>query len=91
MKITKITADSLHGRVLIALRAGRMDYSQIRERVPASHHTLAALHYKGLIEKDQFVYQITPAGRAACPNRRDSKIEPMHARKSQAKQQGATA
>lgn len=86
----KITANSPHGRVLIALRAGRMDCSQIRERVPASQHALSALHSKGLIEKDELIWQITPAGRDACPNRRDARLEPMHAKKPAA-QQGAAA
>lgn len=86
-----ITANSLHGRVLIALRAGRMERQQLTERIPSCHHALTELSSKGMIEKDDQAYLITTAGRAACPNRCDAKLEPMHARKSQAKQQGAWA
>jgi DNA-binding HxlR family transcriptional regulator len=91
MKPTAITANNLHGRVLIALRAGRMTSSQLRERIPGFYQTLPELESNGLIEKDDPFYQITDAGRAACPNRRGAALEPMYARKSATVQQGATA
>ena len=89
MKITDVTANNLYGRVLIALRAGRMTCSQLRERIPAFYQTLPELESRGLIKKEDPFYQITDAGRAACPNRRDAMLEPMHARKSASVQQGA--
>ena len=39
----KINANTTHGRVLIALRAGRMDGSQIRDRVGSAHYFLTVL------------------------------------------------
>ena len=77
----KNTADDMAGRVLIALRAGAMDCSQLRVRLPACHAALKFLARSGLIECDLFVYRITDAGRAACPNRRDATLIPMYAKK----------
>lgn len=86
-----ITANTTHGRVLIALRAGQMSAMQLRERIPFGSHVVTALLRDGLVEISNDLYRLTAAGREACPNRRDARLEPMHARKSQAKQQGACA
>ena len=74
----KINANTTHGRVLIALRAGHMDSSQIRERVGTNYYTLSSLIQDGLIKFNNDVYQLTDTGREACPNRRDAAMEPMH-------------
>jgi len=88
----KINANTTHGRVLIALRAGRMDGSQIRDRVGSAHYVLTVLVQDGLVEFRNDAYQLTDAGREACPNRRDAELDPKH-QKSPAKilQQGAAA
>lgn len=71
-KCKKITAGSETGRILLALRAGEMYPSQVRERF-ASTPSITTLVRAGLIEKagsgDDAVYRLTASGRAACPTR----------------------
>jgi hypothetical protein len=74
----KITSDNTPGRMLIALRAGRMECQQIREAFPDSSSTLHALKTDDLIEKVSGYWTLTQAGRDVCPNRRDTKFEPLH-------------
>lgn len=74
----KITPNNTSGRLLIALRAGRMTHEQIREAFPDCCAAFTALHFDGLIEKVGGYWQITPEGRNVCPNRRDAKPEPLH-------------
>lgn len=70
---TGLTADSTSGRVLLALRAGRMTSSEIRERFPTGTD-LSGLARRGLVriasdgEKGS-AYELTDAGRATCPLR----------------------
>ncbi len=71
---TGLTADSINGRVLLALRAGRMTSSEIRERFPTGNPDLTGLARRGLVrvvsdaEKGS-VYELTDAGRDVCPRR----------------------
>lgn len=63
-------------RVLLALRAGPCDSVQLNERFTAGPHFAAALVRQGMAEAEPVdakltVYRITPAGRQACPRRRD--------------------
>lgn len=75
----KITATSAQGRLLLAMRAGRMEAAQLREAFPTlCSSTLNALSLKQLVENANGYWQLTQAGREACPNRRDTKPEPMH-------------
>ena len=68
---TDITADSSGGRILLALRAGKMFGDQISERNLNNGNNLARLFRLGFVEKDsEGAYCLTDAGRAACPTRR---------------------
>lgn len=79
----QITANSQEGRVLLALRPGKMDVAQLDERLPTVYgNLLTKLVRAGLIELNDRCYRITAAGIAACPNRRDAKPEPMHTSRS---------
>lgn len=63
----KFAADSTLGRLLIALRAGSMEISALRERV--SGNVYAAIRdgkRRGLIENYSGYYRITERGLAAC-------------------------
>jgi len=75
----RITANSMEGRVLLALRPGGMDVSQLAERIPtATGNLFTKLVRAGLIQDDVRHYRITAAGLAACPTRRDAKSEPRY-------------
>lgn len=98
----KITPINQPGQILLALRAGRMESTHLSERFSFASGWLHRMNAEGLIERNEdMVWSITPAGRAACPNRRDAKMEPMHTCKtsksrahgwsSTRQQQGATA
>lgn len=63
-----ITAGSINGRVLLALRAGPIAYSELAERF-GYRLPLAPLLRAGLIVCTDDTYRITDAGRAACPFR----------------------
>jgi len=40
---------------------------------------MSQMHATGLIQvNDDMVWSLTEAGRAACPNRRDAKLEPLY-------------
>ncbi len=58
-------------RVLQALRAGPMQSDELFERMNGKY-ALAPLLKRGFIEESATGYRITPAGRAACPNRRST-------------------
>ncbi|MEI7456573.1 MAG: hypothetical protein WCK93_07575 [Nitrosomonadales bacterium] len=96
MKIKKITATNPPGRILLALRAGRMETVQLIAKFSFTHSWLSQMISDGLIEKneDGFLH-ITAVGRAACPNRRDAEFEPAYTSKRNASgssyQQGASA
>lgn len=72
-----ITADSMDGRVLLALRAGPTTTSELAERfgykTPLGH-----LVRTGLIVNTDDTYRLTDAGRAACPfrNPEAAKVSP---------------
>jgi predicted transcriptional regulator len=68
----KITSETSQGRILLALRAGWMNISQIRERVNDSSKYIADLQRKNLIEKKDDLYRLTENGLKSCPNRRDN-------------------
>lgn len=69
MALSAITADSLEGRILLALRAGEMDSSSCQERFKCFSQAAVDLVRAGLIERGDESYRITEAGRAACPFR----------------------
>lgn len=77
-----ITANSVEGRVLLALRAGGMDVMQLTERIASSSPAIRQLVRAGLITDDCRHCRITAKGLAACPKRRDAKPEPLHASRS---------
>ncbi|OGB74888.1 MAG: hypothetical protein A2496_23850 [Burkholderiales bacterium RIFOXYC12_FULL_60_6] len=84
----KITPINQPGRILLALRAGRMESSQITETFSFAYSWIFRLIAAGLIERNEdYVVSITPAGRAACPNRRDAQREPMPFKKPAPAQQ----
>lgn len=69
-----ISPQSIPGRMLLALRAGRMMPSELQERFPsACNFHLGRLMSDGLVDKcgGRFseTYGLTEAGRAACPAR----------------------
>lgn len=64
----EITADSIDGRVLLALRAGPTTTSELAERFGYKTH-LGHLVRAGLIANTDDTYRLTEAGRAACPFR----------------------
>lgn len=72
-----ISADSWDGRVLLALRAGATDASELAERWPISRSTvsnsISRLIARGLVDeigdRQSKTYRLTPAGRDACPLR----------------------
>ncbi len=66
--MTAITADSLSGRILLALRAGPVEDGALRERF-AGKGCVHQLLRQGLIVKRDGEYLLTAAGRAACPLR----------------------
>lgn len=69
--MSRITADTIAGRILLALRAGKMQPEQLSERNLNSGHHLTSLVSKKLVEKDsEGAYRLTESGRAACPTRR---------------------
>ncbi|SDI52424.1 hypothetical protein [Propionivibrio dicarboxylicus] len=68
MSNPEITANSLVGRVLIALRAGQMTSGELGDRFPCLP-SLGGLAKKGLISGDPHGWRLTDAGRAACPLR----------------------
>ena len=93
-----ITANSTIGRILLALRAGRMTYEVFAARFPSGYQYLAGMERAGLITRVAGFYVIiTAAGLRACPSRRDAPLEPMHgtfcnkSKKSSQNGQGAAA
>jgi starvation-inducible outer membrane lipoprotein len=74
-----ITANSTIGRILLALRAGRMTTDAFYERFPTVTGYLTSLQHDGYIARVDGFYVITAAGLQACPSRRDAPLEPMHA------------
>lgn len=69
-----ISPQSIPGRMLLALRAGRMMPSELHERFPSyCNFHLGQLMGDGLVDKKggrfSETYGITEAGRTACPNR----------------------
>lgn len=77
------THSSLAGRLLMALRAGETTLAGLAERFgrTAVEHVAPQLLRAGLIElnhEDRLdkAYRLTPAGRAACPSRRDA-VQPQ--------------
>lgn len=69
-----------HGeaKVLQALRAGPMELYVLEERFSGNCQPwLASLKEKQLIQSSEYGWKITPAGRAACPSRRDME-KPEH-------------
>lgn len=73
-----INANSQHGRLLLALRAGRMTNETIVERFPSLGGSLGRIKELGHIEQCDGYYVLTEAGRAICPSRRAAPLEPMH-------------
>jgi len=67
-KMTDITAQSVIGRFLIALRAGRMTSRELTDRLD-SLPSLKQMRSSGLIDGDENGWFLTEAGRAACPLR----------------------
>ena len=70
-----ISANSIDGRILLALRAGRTMPSALQERFPSAlNFYLSRLMENGLVDRrgSRFseTYGLTEAGRAACPTRR---------------------
>ena len=92
-----ITANSTIGRILLALRAGRMTYEVLAARFPSGYHYLAGMERAGHIARADEFYVITAVGLQACPSRRDAPLEPMHgtfwnkSKKSNQNGQGAAA
>jgi len=77
-----IKPDSPFGRILLAMRPGLIGYSELSERLGSISNYLTKLTAAGLVEIVDGGYQLTNAGRAACPNRRDAQPSPLHASKS---------
>lgn len=76
MALTLITADSLNGRVLLALRAGEMEFEACHERFVSFGTVIGGLVHAGLVERGDDSYRITGAGRAACPFRNPKAAPP---------------
>lgn len=88
----KITPINQPGRILLALRAGRMESGQITEMFSFASSWISRLIAAGLIERNEdYVVSITPAGRAACPSRRDARMVLIPFKKPALAQQGASA
>ena len=64
-----ITRTSVHGRVLLALRAGRINTEAIYERFPSVTGCLTQIKKAGHIEVRDGYYYLTEAGLLACPCR----------------------
>lgn len=66
-----ITATNCLGKMLLAMRPGKIDSDVLYERC-SSHagSSLGKLTAAGLAEKVGEGYQLTEAGRKACPSRR---------------------
>lgn len=71
-------ADTLEGRLLIALRAGELSSEALYVRIGGESYaqrTASKAIKSGLIERraieHEWIYRLTPAGRALCPTRRD--------------------
>ena len=73
-----ISANSIHGHLLLALRAGRMTSESIYERFPTFSGYLLRIKATGHITIADGYYTITAAGLRACPSRRDAPREPLH-------------
>ena len=73
-KPPRINNQTTAGRILLALRAGETDSSALNERFCNPFDVLSSLTRLGLITstgRQPATYRITPAGRKACPSRRD--------------------
>ena len=69
-----INNQTIAGRILLALRAGETDGDALNERFRNPFYVLNSLTRFGLITstgRQPVTYRITPAGRKACPSRRD--------------------
>lgn len=64
-----ITADSVAGRVLLALRAGTTSNGELSGRVPDYTRFMGMLVRAGYVLRSENGWQLTDAGRAACPLR----------------------
>ncbi len=64
-----VKLNASEARVMQALRAGPMESSELSDRFP-SGYPMAKLIKQGLVENGKFGYQLTDAGKAACPSRR---------------------
>lgn len=73
-----INANSYHGRLLLALRAGRMTYEAIVECFPNLGGTLGKIKEMGHIASCDGFYVLTELGQQVCPSRRSAPLEPMH-------------
>jgi hypothetical protein len=69
MKTTKINNSDI--KVMQALRAGPLDSSEMHERFP-SVPNMSSLLKRGWVVNGKFGYQLTEAGKAACPTRRQT-------------------
>lgn len=73
-----LNANHTQGRILLALRAGRMTYGALAERFPSGCHYLAELERVGRIAQADGYFALTAAGKQACPSRRAAPLEPLH-------------
>ena len=72
MTAANIKSDSAIGRILLSMRPGRIGYAELTERFGPISSRLDQLMHSHLVERVDGLYQLTDAGRAACPNRRDT-------------------
>ena len=67
----RYAADAPAGRLLLALRAGRISAEDLQDRFAESFSSMRQTALKDkFIEKREGYYYLTEAGRAACPSRR---------------------
>ncbi len=76
MALSPITADSLRGRILLALRAGTTEKDAIYERFTSFATVIGGLEHAYLVERGAYSYRLTDAGRAACPFRNPKAAPP---------------
>ncbi len=75
-----ITAGSLHGKALLALRPGGMTSGEATERWPTyGTNYFTELRRLGLVAYDGETWTLTAAGRAACPYRNPLLAKPANA------------
>lgn len=77
----EISANYNMGRILIATRAGDISWPELVERFGAQSCVslwagrLIRMGYITKVASEPAIYRITPAGRAACPTRRQPRRE----------------